>query len=54
MKGAAMGKLQWAGLCAVALVAATWANGTGTLVGIIASGLIGFAAGWLFATRVLR
>lgn len=48
-----MARIQWAGLSAVALLAATWANGTGTLIGIVAAGAIGFAAGWLFATRVL-
>lgn len=46
-------RLEWALVSAALLAAAIWVNTLGGFLPAVASGLIGFAGGWVMATRVL-
>jgi ElaB/YqjD/DUF883 family membrane-anchored ribosome-binding protein len=49
-----MRRWQWALLVAVAMVAATWANGTESWCLMAVAGVVGFLIGYALAHRVLR
>lgn len=48
-----MRRWQWALLSGVALLAATWANGMGSLCWMGVAAVLGMAGGWIMAAKVI-
>lgn len=48
-----MRRIGWTAVAVTLLAVALWLGNSGHVAGSIASAFVGFAAGWVFATRVL-
>lgn len=48
-----MRRVGWTVLSVSLLALSIWLSNSGSIAGAVAAGIVGFAGGWTFATRVL-